>query len=666
MRSTKKLVTLVSVAMALVMVLLCAVIFISAEGTKTITTNVTEYLAAGTEQGEAYTDQTLKVGDKITVEAKIKSDDAITGIGAIGLNLEYDNAFKLVEESVVDAWKLTGSALEAPLDQHGDTSIAFGAESRYTLAASVDTLVHKVQLEVVGVPENKNTSGAAALDITYSVIGVDVFAEGSTSAQRITGFTATKATVNFQCAHTSWDTPYTYTWAQDHSTLTASRTCSACDYVYSENATVSSQKTDATCEDDETTVYTGTFTGNIFTTQVTDAIKTGDKLGHEWGNWTVEKGNEPTTEQKGKATRACANGDKCDAANTDKEAELPAYTVGGDSNYTYSVPTAATCSATGTGRYTYSKLSNEVSFDVELAIDSNNHNYGTPVYVWNNFDGKEVVTASEVTVTATRTCTHNAEHKETESQGVTANPTQDQTCEKPELSTLTTKTYNNTAFAEQKKENVVTKAALGHDWNGWSVTTAPSASAAGEATRTCKHANCDAADTLKKHTLPAYTEGQSDDNYTYAYSAPTCVAAGSKTYTYKHDDAGLNGLVAVTITLDIDTNAHTYGNWASINGAQHSRTCENGNCGHVETANHTFNEGACTCGYTFVKGDLDGDGDVDANDAVWLARAVADETKANYPILEDYCDFDNSDTVNVEDARYLLRHLFNQTGYPLN
>ena len=63
-----------------------------------------------------------------------------------------------------------------------------------------------------------------------------------------------------------------------------------------------------------------------------------------------------------------------------------------------------------------------------------------------------------------------------------------------------------------------------------------------------------------------------------------------------------------------------------------------------------------------IRGDTNGDGTVDSNDAVYLLRYVlfAEE----YPVSAD-CDFTGDSAVTSADAVYLLRHVLFGSGYPL-
>lgn len=68
---------------------------------------------------------------------------------------------------------------------------------------------------------------------------------------------------------------------------------------------------------------------------------------------------------------------------------------------------------------------------------------------------------------------------------------------------------------------------------------------------------------------------------------------------------------------------------------------------------------------TVVKGDLNSDGVVDSNDAIYLLYHTAMDADS-YP-LNQYCDFDVSGVVDEADAVYLLYYsLFGAEWYPIN
>ena len=61
-----------------------------------------------------------------------------------------------------------------------------------------------------------------------------------------------------------------YTWSENNSTCTATKTCSECHDIITETADVSTKTTDATCTDEGLNTYTATFKNSDFVTQTKD------------------------------------------------------------------------------------------------------------------------------------------------------------------------------------------------------------------------------------------------------------------------------------------------------------------------------------------------------------------------------------------------------------
>lgn len=96
-----------------------------------------------------------------------------------------------------------------------------------------------------------------------------------------------------------------YTWAEDHSTCTASRICKRDDsHEETETVQTTSEVTKAaTCEDKGEAAYTAVFENEAFETQTMTAES--EALGHDWGDWVVTK--EATQTEEGEETRTCKN-----------------------------------------------------------------------------------------------------------------------------------------------------------------------------------------------------------------------------------------------------------------------------------------------------------------------------------------------------------------------
>ncbi len=171
----------------------------------------------------------------------------------------------------------------------------------------------------------------------------------------------------------------------------------------------------------------------------------------------------PTTSATGKLTGTCS---VCSGTTT---VTLPKLNT---TDYNYSVVKAATCTATGTGRYTW-KTTAYGSFYFDVTIAKTSHNYAS-------------------TVTAP-TCT---------AQGYT--------------------THTCSGCGDSYKDTYT--AALGHNYS-YKVTTAPTTSATGKLTGTCSR--CSGTTTV---TLPKLNT----TDYTYKVTkAATCTATGTGRYTWK-------------------------------------------------------------------------------------------------------------------------------------
>ena len=112
------------------------------------------------------------------------------------------------------------------------------------------------------------------------------------------------------------------------------------------------------------------------------------------------------------------------------------------------VTTPATCTAAGEKTFTCSDCNRTKT----EAIEALKHDWSQPSYAWNG-----------MSCTAERVCSRDGSHKETETATAAVTVTQNKDCVSDELSTYTA-SFQNTAFAPQTKENVVTASKLGHDF----------------------------------------------------------------------------------------------------------------------------------------------------------------------------------------------------------
>ena len=130
-----------------------------------------------------------------------------------------------------------------------------------------------------------------------------------------------------------------YKWGDDNMSCTATVKCTNCEAVETDVAFIGISTTPATCTVDGKTVYTATFSSNLFTTQTKEV--TIDKLGHTYGApvWSWSEDGKPAT-----ATFTCTR-EGCTAETTGHAQNVTA-TVSGKQNV------APTCTDKGTTTYT--------------------------------------------------------------------------------------------------------------------------------------------------------------------------------------------------------------------------------------------------------------------------------------------------------------------------
>ncbi len=130
-----------------------------------------------------------------------------------------------------------------------------------------------------------------------------------------------------------------YKWSDDYKSCTATVKCTNCEAVETDTAAIGIDTTPATCTVDGKTVYTATFSSNLFTTKTKEV--TIDKLGHTYGApvWSWSEDGKTAT-----ATFTCTR-EGC-TAETTGHAQTVTATVSGKQNV------APTCTDKGTTTYT--------------------------------------------------------------------------------------------------------------------------------------------------------------------------------------------------------------------------------------------------------------------------------------------------------------------------
>ena len=130
-----------------------------------------------------------------------------------------------------------------------------------------------------------------------------------------------------------------YKWSDDYKSCTATVKCTNCEAVETDVAFIGISTTPATCTVDGKTVYTATFSSNLFTTQTKEVII--DKLGHTYGAPVWSWGEDGKTAT---ATFTCTR-EGCTAETTGHAQNVTA-TVSGKQKV------APTCTDKGTTTYT--------------------------------------------------------------------------------------------------------------------------------------------------------------------------------------------------------------------------------------------------------------------------------------------------------------------------
>ena len=130
-----------------------------------------------------------------------------------------------------------------------------------------------------------------------------------------------------------------YKWGDDNMSCTATVKCTNCEAVETDVAFIGISTTPATCTVDGKTVYTATFSSNLFTTQTKEV--TIEKLGHTYGTpvWSWSEDGKTAT-----ATFTCTR-EGC-TAETTGHAQTVTATVSGKQNV------APSCTDKGTTTYT--------------------------------------------------------------------------------------------------------------------------------------------------------------------------------------------------------------------------------------------------------------------------------------------------------------------------
>ncbi|MBQ1342279.1 MAG: Ig-like domain-containing protein, partial [Erysipelotrichaceae bacterium] len=463
--------------------------------------------------------------------------------------------------------------------------------------------------EVCG--ERRSVAGVLTEDSDSPIVDATCTEEGLRRFHAFIGKSAALDGVNMDLPYEvtvpalghDWDEP-TYQWADDYSTITATRTCKHGDHPETETVKPLVQVIKRpTCTEKGETKYTAHFTNELFETQ-TITVETA-ALGHAWKyvDYTI---NDDYTEVLYNYV--------CETDSTHKQSVKGEITV--------SNRVEPTCTEPGSFYYS-------IFIGISSALDGINraegntvelpalgHDWNEPTYTWS---------ADKSTVTATRTC-KNGDHPETETVNTTKQVI-DPTC-KEDGQIIYTAVFTNPAFKTQTKtekgeistghnldgttveENRVeptcsedggydlvlyctkcgqeisrahkTIPALGHDWDKVVYEWAEDYSSC-TASRRCKRDTYHY-ESIKVESLPKITK------------QATCEEAGSMTYTVQFFRDWCEDQVK---TVEIPALGHNYGEW-TYDGEEaktHTHVCAN-DSNHKETEPCTFDEGTTVDGVT--------------------------------------------------------------------
>ena len=224
-----------------------------------------------------------------------------------------------------------------------------------------------------------------------------------------------------------------YTWSEDNTTVTAERICQHdTEHKETETVVVTAEVTKvATCEAVGEHTYSGADFDNTAFTAQTKTMADIPALGHEWSEETYSWNSENS---KVTATRICAH----DKGHVETE------TVTATSEITK----VATCEGKGETTYTSAAFENTAFTAQTKTVDdvpALGHEWGETIYTWNSDSSK---------VTATRVCSHDAEHVESEEVETNKELVAAPTDKVAGAYQIVSKAFENTAFEIQIKSDL--------------------------------------------------------------------------------------------------------------------------------------------------------------------------------------------------------------------
>ena len=190
------------------------------------------------------------------------------------------------------------------------------------------------------------------------------------------------------------------------------------------------------------------------------------------------------------------------------------------------------------------------------------HNWGSASYEWNTDNTK---------VTATRICTRDPSHIDTETVTTTAEITKDATCETKGETTYTSNQFTHEGFSRQTR-TVDDIPALGHDWQNTEYKWADDGSSC-MATHSC--GRCE----LVVSESGIVTSEQEQ--------APTCCVKGKTKYTAVFNKEGFTQQITTIEDLPINPDAHSWNEASYIVSADYTSVTATHSCKHNESHTET-------------------------------------------------------------------------------
>ena len=432
------------------------------------------------------------------------------------------------------------------------------------------------KLSKAAVPNSVRSIGNSAFDGCTSLSSISYNGNEYDLSNIEPAFVENGVSVGSHVFEHSYSEPV-YTWSEDNSTCTATKTCSECHDIVTETADISTKTTDSTCTDEGLNTYTATFKNSGFKTQTktskisakghksvsannavaatcttdgkeSDTVcsvcgvtlatgKTITKTGHKYGNPTYTWSTDKSTCTAARTCSVCS----------DKQTE----TV----NATSKVTKAATCTGTGvttyTAKFTNTAFATQTTTSSISAVGHKSVSANNAVAVTCTMDGKESDTVCSVcgvtlatgktiaktghkygtptytwskdgkTCVAKRVCANNGTHIETESATITNKVKTPATCTVKGTRTYTA-TFKNTAFKTQMKD-IQDIAALGHSYSSeYTIDTAATCTTDGSKSQHCTKSGCTAKQNVTAITKTGHKYGT--PTYTWSKDGKTCVA----------------------------------------------------------------------------------------------------------------------------------------------